>query len=80
MAAVVANIPVIDQFRWPGWFICGAASFLFVLTLVLFREKWEDINRKGGTCGIQDTRIPYYVSLIIVTIFNDKNIAKMAQY
>ncbi len=62
MAAVIAQITVIDQFRWPGWFICGAAVFLFVLTLALFREKWEDINRTGGKCGIQDTKIPYYVS------------------
>ena len=66
LSAIAVQIPHLDQFRWPGWFISVYTSFIFIVTIVLFREKMTDINRKGGKCGIQEISVPYYVSLNIM--------------
>ena len=62
LAAIAAQVPQLDQFRWPGWFLLVVTAIIFVWTLVCFCEEWDDINRQKEQCGIQDRRIPLYVS------------------
>ena len=64
LSAIAAQIPGLDQFRWPGWFLCAHALFLFLLTLFNFREKKDDMNREGKSCAPKKLLIPKYVSFI----------------
>ena len=64
LSAVAAQFPGLDQFRWPGWFLCGHALFLFLLTLFNFREKKDDMNREGKSCAPKKLLLPKYVSSI----------------
>jgi MFS family permease len=62
LAAVVAQIPSIDQFRWPGYFSIIYSFLLGVVTMVLFREKRGDVQKKGGPVLPKTLPIPLYVS------------------
>ena len=64
LAAVAAQIPHLDQFRWPGYYFMIHAAVLAVLVLVLFREKRTDLNRGVGNCTIRKLHmaVPVYVS------------------
>lgn len=62
VAAIVAQIPSIDQFRWPGYFILLHAVLLCVITLLGFREKKGDIQRAGHAITFRGIPIPFYVS------------------
>ena len=75
LETIASNIPSLDQFRWPGYYLVGHSLFLLVLVMLLFDEKWDDINRRdsyrnerkrttgiGSCCKIQKPAIPIYVS------------------
>lgn len=62
VAAIIAQIPSIDQFRWPGYFAVVHALVLGVVTLVGFREKKDDIRRGTASIKCRDIPIPIYVS------------------
>ena len=62
IAAIVAQIPSIDQFRWPGYFILLHAVVLGVVTVLGFREKKEDLCRESRSIRLRDIPIPLYVS------------------
>ena len=62
LTAIVAQIPSIDQFRWPGYLILLHAVVLAVVVVLLFQEKKEDLYRGGGSCSLRKTPIPIYVS------------------
>ena len=70
VAAVVAQIPSIDQFRWPGYFMLVHAMVLAVTTLLGFREKNEDIRREGGSIKLRGIPIPFYVSSSLMQLLN----------
>ena len=63
LTIIAAQIPGLDQFRWPGYFIAIHSSLLFIVNALLFWDKWTDLNRKHGRCGLRDASIPGYVSL-----------------
>jgi MFS family permease len=65
LAAVVAQIPSIDQFRWLGYFTIIYSFLLGVVTMVLFKEKRGDVQKKGGPVLLKTLPIPLYVSLLI---------------
>ena len=58
----MAQIPSIDQFRWPGYFTIIFSILLGVVTMVLFREKRGDVQKKGGPVLLKTLPIPLYVS------------------
>ena len=62
VAAIVAQVPTIDQFRWPGYFMLFYAMVLAGATLLGFREKKEDVRREGGSIKLRGIPIPFYVS------------------
>lgn len=62
ISAIVAQIPSIDQFRWPGHFTVLHAVVLAVITLLGFREKKEDLQRDGQAVTFRGFPIPFYVS------------------
>ena len=59
----MAQIPAIDQFRWPGYFNIIYSFLLGVVTMVWFREKRGDVQKKGGPVLPKHLPIPLYVSL-----------------
>ena len=62
LAAIAAQIPGLDQFRWPGyWLICHSAV-LAVLMLLLFREKKSDLTRGKFFSPTKKLPVPVYVS------------------
>jgi MFS family permease len=63
--AIVAQIPSIDQFRWLGYFTIIYSFLLGVVTMVLFKEKRGDVQKKGGPVLLKTLPIPLYVSLLI---------------
>ena len=63
IGAIVAQIPAIDQFRWPGYFTIIYSFLLGVVTMVWFREKRGDVQKKGGPVLPKHLPIPLYVSL-----------------
>jgi len=64
LAAIAAQIPHLDQFRWPGYYLMIHAAVLAVLVLALFREKRTDLNRGKGNCTVRNLHlaVPMYVS------------------
>ena len=72
ITAIVSQIPLLDQFRWPGYYLCVHAFILFVVVLIFFNEKWVDINRikkknrKRCQWTIKKPVVPIYVSLKIL--------------
>lgn len=69
---VSAQFPI-DQFRWAGWFLCFYSCVLFVMVLVFFRERWNDIRRPEETTArtwhpsvdLSSLPLPWYVSFKI---------------
>ena len=61
LAAVVAKIPEIDQFRWPGYLTIVYALLLGIVTMVGLRERRGDVQ-KGGPLLPRHLPIPLYVS------------------
>ena len=72
LAAVVAKIPEIDQFRWPGYFTIVYALLLGIVTMVGLRERRGDVQKKGGPLLPRRLPIPLYVS---THLFSSKIIA-----
>lgn len=62
LSVVAVQIPHLDQFRWPGYWIVMHSVVLAVVVLVLFRERWTDTIRGGRRCGINNLPVPAYVS------------------
>jgi len=64
LAAIAAQIPHLDQFRWPGYYLMIHAALLAVLVLALFREKRTDLNRGKGNCTVRKLplSVPTYIS------------------
>ena len=61
----MAQIPAIDQFRWPGYLTIILSFLLGVVTMVWFREKRGDIypEEEGMPCA---TQTPPNTSLCIL--------------
>ena len=66
LAAIVTQIPLVDEFRWSGWYLAfyGAIQMLFVL--VVFKENWSDVKRISVDCKrlsvLSGMAVPFYVS------------------
>ena len=63
LGAVAAQIPGLDQFRWPGWYLCAHSAALFLFVSVVFKERWSDLRHGGrGACNFRNISVPYHVS------------------
>ena len=81
IAVIVAQIPSVDQFRWPGYFTIIYSFLLGLATMVLFREKRGDVQKKGGPVLPKNLPIPLYVSSPFCTfIVTFDMLTKIANY
>ena len=67
IAALVAQIPLVDDFRWSGWFYVFYGTMQMLITVVMFKEKWTDLKRTSIQCRrlsiLSGIAVPFYVSL-----------------
>ena len=69
IGAIAAEIPGLDQFRWPGYFLIISSAILAVIVLVCMREKWSDFARddKYCHCSLNKIPVPLYVSFTFIS-------------
>jgi len=71
-ATLVAQIPLVDKFRWIGWFYVFYATMQMLITSVLFKEKWTDLKRTSIQCRrlsiLSGIAVPLYVSSVCVCV------------
>ena len=46
LGALASQIPSLDPFRWPGYYLIIHGGLLNIFVMLFFSEKWNDINRK----------------------------------
>ena len=67
-AALAAQIPLVDRFRWSGWFYVFFGTIQMLITLLVFKEKWTDLKRTSIQCRrlpiLSGIAVPFYVSLL----------------
>ena len=66
LAAIAAQIPGLDQFRWPGYWLIFHSAVVAILMLLLFREKKSDLTRGSFFSSTKNLPVPVYVSFIVL--------------
>ena len=46
LGALASQIPSLDPFRWPGYYLIIHGGLLNIFVMLFFSEKWDDVNRK----------------------------------
>ena len=46
LGAIASQIPSLDPFRWPGYYLIIHGGLLNIFVMLFFCEKWDDVNRK----------------------------------
>ena len=46
LGALASQIPSLDPFRWPGYYLIIHSGLLNIFVMLFFSEKWDDVNRK----------------------------------
>ena len=66
LAAIVTQIPLVDEFRWSGWYLAFHATIQMLIVLVVFKENWSDLKRASVNCKrlsiLSGVAVPFYVS------------------
>jgi len=66
LAAVVTQIPLVDEFRWSGWYLAFYGTIQMLVVLVVFKENWSDLKRASVKCKrlsiLSGIAVPFYVS------------------
>jgi len=78
---MIVQIPLVDKFRWPGWYVFFHGIVQLTIVIILFKEKWTDLKRASIDCKklsiLNGIAVPFYVSLIIQHGFHQE-IVKVA--
>ena len=66
LAAIVTQIPLVDAFRWSGWYLAFHGTIQMLVVLVVFKENWSDLKRTSVSCKrlsiLSGIAVPFYVS------------------
>ena len=66
LAAIVTQIPLVDEFRWSGWYLAFHGTIQMLFVLVVFKENWSDLKRASVDCKrlsiLSGVAVPFYVS------------------
>ena len=66
LAAILVQIPLIDPFRWSGWYLAFHGMIQMLVVLVIFKENWSDLKRASINCQqlsiLSGIAVPFYVS------------------
>ena len=66
LAAIVTQIPLVDEFRWSGWYLAFHGTIQMLIVLVVFKENWSDLKRASVKCKrlsiLSGIAVPFYVS------------------
>ena len=66
LAAIVTQIPLVDAFRWSGWYLAFHGTMQMLVVLVVFKENWSDLKRMSVNCKrlsiLSGVAVPFYVS------------------
>jgi len=69
---MVVQIPLVDKFRWPGWYVFFHGIVQMTIVTVLFKEEWTDLKRASIDCKklsiLNGIAVPIYVSLQHVSV------------
>jgi len=71
---MIVQIPFVDKFRWPGWYVFFHGIAQMTIVTVLFKEKWTDLKRASIDCKklsiLNGIAVPVYVSLQHVSMMD----------
>ena len=66
LAAILVQIPLVDAFRWSGWYLAFHGTIQMLVVLVVFKENWSDLKRTSVNCQqvsiLSGIAVPFYVS------------------
>ena len=66
LAAILVQIPLIDPFRWSGWYLAFHGTIQMLVVLAIFKENWSDLKRASVKCQqlsiLSGIAVPFYVS------------------
>ena len=66
LAAILVQIPLVDEFRWSGWYLAFHGIVQMLVVLVVFKENWSDLKRASVKCKelsvLSGIAVPFYVS------------------
>ena len=66
LAAIVTQIPLVDEFRWSGWYLAFHGIIQILVVLIVFNENWSDLKRTSVGCKqmsiLSGIAVPFYVS------------------
>ena len=59
LGALASQIPSLDPFRWPGYYLIIHGVLLNVFVMLFFCEKWDDVNRKVKSTSGRKSKIKF---------------------
>ncbi|XP_019853377.1 PREDICTED: uncharacterized protein LOC109582831 [Amphimedon queenslandica] len=57
LGALASQIPSLDPFRWPGYYLIIHSGLLNIFVMLFFCEKWDDVNRRKKLSNIDRNRL-----------------------
>ena len=66
LSTIIVQIPIVDKFRWSGWYLLFHGLIQILLITVVFKENWTDLKRTSIDCKrlsiFNGIAVPRYVS------------------